>query len=66
MIYGSSPAPAPAVPPVTAPPAAARGANAKPDNIEILLARIRAAKAAGQPTDDLRKELMEAVAGYKQ
>lgn len=66
MVYGSSPTPASA-PTVAAPPApaAARGGDAKQDNIQILLARIRAAKAAGQPTDDLRKQLMEAVAGYK-
>lgn len=38
--------------------------SGKPDNIQILLARIRAAKANGQPTDDLRKQLMNAVSGY--
>src|SRR5690606_7323369 len=49
-------------------PAAARpasGAPARQDNIQILLARIRTAKANGQPTDELRKQLMDAVAGYR-
>lgn len=54
----SAPAPAPAV-------GSAKSASAPPDNIQILLARIRAAKAKGQPTDDLRKQLMDAVSGYK-
>lgn len=36
------------------------------DPIPALLARIRAAQARGQPTDDLRKQLMEAVSGYRQ
>jgi len=37
----------------------------QPDNISILLARIRAAKAKGQPTDALRKQLMDAVTTYR-
>lgn len=44
---------------------ATASAGGKQDNIQILLARIRAAKANGQPTDELRKQLMDAVAGYK-
>jgi hypothetical protein len=47
------------VSPVVAAPAGS------PDNIQILLARIRVAKANGQPTDELRKQLLEAVAGFK-
>jgi len=52
---------APSVPMATATPTAS-----KPDNIQVLLAKIRSAKAKGEPTDDLRKQLMEAVSGYKQ
>lgn len=44
---------------------AGSAAPARQDNIQILLARIRTAKANGQPTDELRKQLMDAVAGYK-
>lgn len=68
IVYGSSSASAsarPAVVPSASAPVTARDGAAKPDNIQVLLARIRAAKAAGQPTDDLRKQLLEAVAGYK-
>lgn len=72
IVYGATPVsavPAAGGQPSPSPSAlsAAKPANAaKPDEIQVLLARIRAAKANGQPTDDLRKQLMEAVSGYKQ
>lgn len=63
LVYGK-PAPAPVRPAQAAAlPAASSG---KPDNIQVLLARIRAAKAKGESTDELRKQLMDAVSGYKQ
>lgn len=54
VIYGAKPAQTPSMP------------SGRTDNIQVLLARIRAAEAQGLPTDALRKQLMEAVAGYKQ
>jgi hypothetical protein len=73
VVYSGRPVPvAPAAIPTTVPAAAATPAvpvaapkASTPDNIQILLAKIRVAKAKGEPTDDLRKQLMEAVAGYK-
>lgn len=46
--------------------APAGAATSRQDNISVLLARIRVAKANGQPTDELRKQLMEAVSGYRE
>lgn len=70
MVYGATPGatpPAkPAVPPPPLPATARQNDDARQDEIQILLARIRVAKANGQPTDDLRKQLMDAVSGYKQ
>jgi hypothetical protein len=71
VVYSGRPVPVvsvPAVVPAAAVSPAAPVATPKasaPDNIQILLAKIRVAKAKGEPTDDLRKQLMEAVAGYK-
>lgn len=63
----SAPAPAAvAAPVVSAPAPAAVAPAADSGRIQLLMARIRAAKANGQPTDDLRRELMDAVAGFKQ
>lgn len=69
VVYSAqSPAPVSAAPPAVAPAAGAApvAAAAKPDNIQLLLARIRAAKARGEPTDELRKQLMDAVSGYRE
>ena len=60
IVYAGKPAPA------VSPPPAAQQNPGKPDNIQVLLARIRAAKARGEPTDELRKQLMEAVSGYRE
>ena len=73
IVYGASPATsaaavpaAPAAPVTTAvKPVSAKPDSKQQDNIQVLLARIRAAKAKGEPTDDLRKQLMDAVSGYK-
>lgn len=66
LVYGKAPPVAPvAAKPVGGAAASAASAGGRQDNIQILLARIRAAKANGQPTDELRKQLMDAVAGYK-
>ncbi len=46
--------------------AGATSGTARQNTISILLARIRAAKARGEPTDELRKQLMDAVAGYRE
>ncbi|MBY0340230.1 MAG: ankyrin repeat domain-containing protein, partial [Rhodocyclaceae bacterium] len=65
VVYSAqSPAPVSAAPPALAPAAATTAG--KPDNIQLLLARIRAAKARGEPTDELRKQLMDAVSGYRE
>jgi hypothetical protein len=70
IVYGATPAVAtPARPALQASPlptTAKQGGEARQDEIQVLLARIRVAKANGQPTDDLRKQLMDAVSGYKQ
>jgi hypothetical protein len=46
-------------------PVAQTTATSEDQRIQLLLARIRIAKQNGQPTDQLRKELMDAVAGFK-
>ena len=72
VVYGAQPAAPAAVTapvPVQSPPAPSTSAaknTGKPDTIQVLLARIRVAKAKGEPTDDLRKQLMEAVSGYRE
>jgi uncharacterized protein len=66
VVYGAappSPLSAPSAPTVQAAQTPKSGSK---DNISVLLARIRAAKARGEPTDELRKQLMEAVSGYRQ
>lgn len=65
VVYGGQAAPPAAVATPVRPAAAAKSAG-KPDNIQVLLARIRVAKAKGEPTDELRKQLMEAVSGYRE
>ena len=71
VVYGAQPSAAVPVRPApnaAAPIPAVVPASAtvgKPDNIQVLLARIRAAKAKGEPTDELRKHLMDTVSGYK-
>jgi hypothetical protein len=73
VVYGGQAVPPAAIAPVrpaqsqaAAPVAGTTKSAGKPDNIQVLLARIRVAKAKGEPTDDLRKQLMEAVSGYKE
>lgn len=61
VVYGAQ-----APTPVLARPPAAAPSPGKPDNIQVLLARIRAAQARGEPTDALRKQLMDAVSGYRE
>jgi hypothetical protein len=71
IVYGAQGPGARAVPPPQAaipavvPVAASAAPAGKPDSIQVLLARIRAAKSRGEPTDDLRKQLMDEVSGYK-
>lgn len=67
VVYGNAASATPATAKSSSGAASGAGAAAggKPDNIQVLLARIRAAQANGQPTDELRRQLMDAVAGYK-
>lgn len=46
--------------------ATSAAATGRQNTISMLLARIRAAKANGEPTDELRKQLMDAVAGDRE
>lgn len=70
VVYGASssavvPGPPASAVAAPAPSSASAASSAKPDNIQVLLARIRIAKAKGEPTDELRQQLMDAVSGYK-